>query len=69
MWRLWSKALGEKATDCDKESDIVAIIRTVILLIYVTTNFVIVAGVVRHWNDNTNKHTELQVEIEVQDKK
>jgi hypothetical protein len=51
-WRWWSKALGEKASKCDRESDKIAIIRTVIFLTYLITNCFIVAGVVRHWNDN-----------------
>jgi len=52
-WRWWAKALGEKATKCDKESDKVAIIRTVIFATYLITNCFIVAGVIRHWNDET----------------
>jgi hypothetical protein len=50
-WKLWAKALGKKATSDDKESDKIAIIRTIIVLIYIITNFVIIAGVLRHWND------------------
>jgi hypothetical protein len=49
MWHLWAKALGEKASNDDKEADKIAIIRTVIVLIYVITNIFIVAGVIRHW--------------------
>ena len=49
MWRLWAKALGHKSSDCDKESDKVAIIRTCIVLCYIITNLFIVAGVIRHW--------------------
>jgi len=49
IWRLWAKALGEKAGNTDAEADRVARIRTVIVLIYVVTNFFIIAGVVRHW--------------------
>lgn len=49
-WRLWAKALGPKSSDNDREADQVAIIRTIIAAIYVITNCVIVAGVVRHWN-------------------
>ena len=49
MWRLWAKALGEKAGKSDVESDQIAIIRTVILVIYIITNCFIVAGVIRHW--------------------
>ena len=52
LWRLWCKALGQKASDNDKESDIVAMIRTFVLLTYLITNIAIVANAVRHWNDN-----------------
>ena len=52
LWRLWCKALGQKASDNDKESDVVAIIRTFIFLTYLITNIAIVANAVRHWNDN-----------------
>jgi hypothetical protein len=51
-WRYFAKALGEKASKCDKESDVVAGIRTFIFLTYLITNTFIVAGVIRHWNDN-----------------
>ena len=51
-WRWWSKALGEKASKCDRESDKISIIRTFIFLTYLITNCFIVAGVMRHWNDN-----------------
>jgi hypothetical protein len=50
FWRLWAKALGDKAVPSDsKESDKVAFIRTAILLCYIITNIFIVAGVIRHW--------------------
>lgn len=49
MWRLWAKALGEKASSCNSEADKVAIIRTLIVGCYVVTNIFIVAGVIRHW--------------------
>jgi len=51
FWRLWANALGTKSGTTDREADIVATIRTIIVLIYIITNFVIVAGVIRHWND------------------
>ena len=49
MWRLWCKALGEKSGSSDCESDRIAIIRTIIVVCYVITNFFIIAGVIRHW--------------------
>ena len=51
IWRLWAKALGEKAGKDDKEADTVALIRTVILITYFITNVAIVSNAVRHWNN------------------
>ena len=52
-WRWWAKALGEKASKDDRESDNIAYIRTFIFFTYLITNAFIVAGVIRHWNDKT----------------
>ncbi len=49
FWRIWAKALGEKAGATRQEADKVALVRTVIVLSYIVTNMFIVAGVVRHW--------------------
>jgi hypothetical protein len=49
LWRLWSKAIGEKSGNTDRESDQIAIVRTIIVISYLVTNLVIVAGVIRHW--------------------
>lgn len=51
FWKLWSKALGEKAHKKDGIADQVAVIRTAIFTTYLVTNAFIVAGVIRHWND------------------
>ena len=51
VWKWFAMALGEKASKCDKESDIVARIRAFIFLTYLITNCFIVAGVIKHWND------------------
>lgn len=58
IWRLWAKALGEKATNDDRESDKIAIIRTFILVTYVVTNCFIISGVIRHWNDVPTNNIE-----------
>lgn len=55
-WRVWVKALGEKASKCDDESDRVAVIRTLIFATYLTTNLFIIAGVARHWDDGRQNH-------------
>jgi len=49
IWRIWAKALGEKASHCDRESDRVAIIRTIIAGINLATCIFIVVGILRHW--------------------
>lgn len=49
LWRLWAKALGEKASDCDRESDKVAVVRTIIAAVNLITCLFIVAGILRHW--------------------
>ncbi len=51
MWRLIAKALGSKEGKNEKEADMVALVRTVILFSYMLTNAFIIAGVVRHWDD------------------
>jgi hypothetical protein len=49
LWRLWAKALGEKTGKTDSESDIIAVIRTFIVLVYLVANAFIIANVIRHW--------------------
>jgi hypothetical protein len=49
MWRLWAKALGEKYGKNNEEADKIALIRTLIVLCYIITNFFIIAGVIKHW--------------------
>jgi hypothetical protein len=55
-WRWWAKALGEKASKNDRESDHIALIRTIIFSTYLITNIFICAGVIRHWNDKYIKN-------------
>jgi hypothetical protein len=59
MWRVWAKSLGQKASKCDKESDRIALVRTIIFTTYLVTNIFIVAGVIRHWNDNPNIYIQI----------
>jgi hypothetical protein len=49
MWRLWAKAIGEKASDDNKEADRVAWIRTFLIVQAVVTNCFIIANAIRHW--------------------
>jgi hypothetical protein len=59
IWRWWAKALGQKASNKDHEADKVAIIRTFIFTTYLVTNCFIVAGVIRHWNDEQTINIEI----------
>jgi hypothetical protein len=49
FWRIWAKALGRKEGVNDRESDRVALVRTLIIISYIITNCFIIAGVIRHW--------------------
>ena len=64
LWRWWAKALGEKACKSDKESDRIAVIRTVIFITYLVTNTFIIAGVIRHWNSDEIPSCLLQIQEE-----
>ena len=48
-WRLWAKSLGEKTGSSDREADIVALIRTMIVGINFITCFFIMSGVIHNW--------------------
>jgi hypothetical protein len=49
IWRVWAKALGEKAGATRQEADKIALVRTAIIITYIITNMFIIAGVIRHW--------------------
>ena len=49
LWRIWAKALGEKALSDSQEADKVALIRTLIVGVNFITCFFIMANTVRHW--------------------
>jgi len=48
-WNLWAKALGEKASPCDRESDRIAFIRTLLIIQAIVTNLFIIANAIHHW--------------------
>ena len=62
VWRLLAKALGEKASKCNKEADRVALIRLLMFLSILITNCFIVANAIRHWNDETVINVEVFVD-------
>ena len=46
MWRIWAKALGEKA---EENADSVALMRTLLILQAVITNALIVLNIILNW--------------------
>ena len=51
--KIWKYALGSFCDDKTEPYDnYVVCIRTLIFVSYMVTNFFIVAGVIRHWNNN-----------------
>ena len=41
LWKLWAMSLGEKASEDSQEADLVAIIRTIVVLVNFITCFFI----------------------------
>ena len=50
IWKIWCKALGEKAGTTDTQSDGIAFIRTVLVMQAIITNIFIVANIIRNWH-------------------
>ena len=52
VWRVWKYSLGAFSDEKTKEYDnIVCVVRTCIFVSILSTNMMIVAGNIRHWND------------------
>ena len=49
IWKLWAMSLGEKASEDSQEADLVAVMRSIIVLVNFITCFFIISGVVHHW--------------------
>ena len=64
VWRLLAKALGEKASKCDKEADKVALIRLLITSQILVTNFFIIYGVIRVNHFPIDKNQKIEVVID-----
>jgi hypothetical protein len=61
IWTTWKYTLGSFSDTRTKNyDDWVAVIRTCIFVSYMVTNFFIVSGVVRHWNDVPSELYETQ---------
>ena len=49
IWTLWAKSLGDKSSKLDREADIIAVMRTLIVLVNFITCMFIVANMIKHW--------------------
>jgi len=49
LWKVWCRALGEKSGKDSRESDYIAIIRTIIVIQAVVTNMFITYNILRRW--------------------
>ena len=59
LWKIWKYAIGSFSDDKTEPYDnYVAGIRTIIFVSYMVTNAFIVSGVVRHWNNGTERLVE-----------
>ena len=64
VWRLLAKALGEKASKCDKEADKIALIRLLITLQILITNCFIIYGVIRVNHFPMDREQKIEVVID-----
>lgn len=62
IWRLIAKSLGEKSGKDNVEADKIALVRLCMFLSILITNTFIVAGVIKHWNDETIVNVEVSVD-------
>jgi len=61
IWKIWKYAIGSFSDDKTEPYDnYVAGIRTIIFVSYMVTNFFIISGVLRHWNDVPSEVSKTQ---------
>ena len=61
VWIIWKYALGSFSDEKTKEYDnYVVIVRSIIFVSYLITNFFIISGVIRHWNNVPTKRLPVQ---------
>ena len=59
IWQIWKYSLGSFSDDKTAPYDnYVASIRTVIFVSYMVTNAFIISGLLRHWNNGTERLVE-----------
>ena len=47
IWTLWAKSLGDKSSELDRDADIIATMRTIIVLVNFITCLFIVSNIIR----------------------
>jgi len=64
VWRWWAKSLGEKASKCDKESDTIALIRTVVSLLLELSVIGMILSMIDQSKDSITLHQTKSNEIQ-----
>ncbi len=64
-WRYWCYAIGQKEGRSNHDADRIAIIRTLIMIQLLITNFFIIAGNVKHlwWTDQEVSQEPTKCEV------
>ena len=66
LWRIWKYALGSFSDEKTEPYDsYVVLVRSVIFISYLVTNWFIIAGVIRHWGDGHESGTPVPASISV----
>ena len=49
IWTLWAKSLGDKSSELDRDADIIAAMRTIIVPVNFITCLFIVSNIIKKW--------------------
>ena len=64
VWEVWKNALGSFSdTKTAKYDNAVCIVRSIIFVSYLVTNCFITAGVIRHWDKDSQESGTRIVEV------
>jgi hypothetical protein len=66
LWTIWKYSLGSFSDDKTNEYDnYIALLRTVIFISYLITNCFIIAGVIRHYDNDQSFQCSIQEREEI----
>lgn len=66
LWTIWKYSLGSFSDDKTQDYDnYIALLRTVIFISYLITNCFIIAGVIRHYDNDQSFQCSIQEREEI----